>query len=337
VGASIPARHGLRKTVRISAEFMLSGGQAMTFPDLVGRCRPARVVLLLGSLLCAASAAADGGVPDDLGLQLASPVNRHFTLSNDLYFRSDQGDLPGADDQDEAGYLFSMAWPYELDSGKLLTVRAYVPIMFGTPTYVTPDRDYAEFLIRQEIDSLPTNYSFIDGHGHLDDIGWDVSWGQVSDTGFISMYGIAGVLPTNQDGSIERDQYLLGPQVAFGQYTDWGVYGAWLTHLTDIYTVSGGKPKNYNTNETRIRVFFAHELGNNWQLVSNPTIVYDWEGASGNNWLLPLGGGVARTTQWWNRPVRWSAEVEYYVVSPDGLGPQWLLNFNITPVLGYHR
>jgi len=46
--------------------------------------------------LLALSAHGDG-LPDDPGLQLASPVNELLTLSNDLYWRGFQGDLPGAD------------------------------------------------------------------------------------------------------------------------------------------------------------------------------------------------------------------------------------------------
>lgn len=273
------------------------------------------------------------GVPDDLGLQLASPVNDLFTLSSDFSFRGFQGDLPGAGDMDEFSYLLTVAWPVARDSGRQLTVRAYVPISAGTPTYVTPDREYQEFLIRQEADTLPQDQSFINGHSHLDDVAFDVTWGRVSETGFISMYGIATVMPVSQDGSIERDQYLLGPEIAFGQYTRNGVIGAWLTHLVDVADVPEDPPIYYDTNETRIRVFFAHNLANGWQLVSNPTIVYDWEGAGGNKWLVPVGGGVARTTRLWSVPMRFSLEAQYFVESPEAFGPEWMVNLNFTPVL----
>jgi len=290
------------------------------------RGMPAAMALVVVSPLWA------GGVPDDLGLQMASPVNELFTLSNDFSYSGMQGDLPGGDDQDHLSYLLTAAWPIALEGGRTLTVRGYLPVKFSTPTYVTPDREYQEFLIRQQADELPRDYNFFDGHGHLDDIAFDVAWGSVSETGVISMFGLAAVLPTSQDGSVERDQYLLGPEVALGRYTNHSVYGAWLSHLTNVHTVSGGKPKKYDTNETRIRVFFAHNLSRGWQLVSNPTIVYDWEGDGGNQWLVPLGGGVARTTQWGSWPWRWSLEAQYYVESPDAFGPQWLVNFNVTPV-----
>lgn len=31
-------------------------------------------------------------------------------------------------------------------------------------------------------------------------------------------------------------------------------------------------------------------------------------------------------------PLKLALEIQYYVVSPDSLGPQWLLTFNFTPV-----
>ena len=66
--------------------------------------------------------------------------------------------------------------------------------------------------------------------------------------------------------------------------------------LVDVADVSRDKrPVDYNTNETSVRLFFAMGLGNGWQLVSNPEIIYDWEAASDNKLLLPLGGVLIGT------------------------------------------
>ena len=62
---------------------------------------------------------------------------------------------------------------------------------------------------------------------------YDIAWGGVSDSGFISMYGIAGVFPTSQDGSVERDQYLLGLDIDVIQFV----------HKSPCRVVAGGIKK----------------------------------------------------------------------------------------------
>ena len=103
------------------------------------------------------------------------------------------------------------------------------------------------------------------GHGHLDDIRYDIAYGGVNDNGLLTMFGLAGLLPTSQDGSIERDQYLLGPEVAVGKIADWGIFGVWAKHLVSIADVSNTfEPIDYDTSETSLRLFFAYGLGNGW-------------------------------------------------------------------------
>ena len=92
--------------------------------------------------------------------------------------------------------------------------------------------------------------------------------------------------------------------------------------------------KSFNTNETSIDLFFAYGLGNGWQIISKPTILYDWEADSGNELLLPLGGGVAKTTRLGKVPVKLEMEIQNYIVSPDRFGPECLLTFSVTPVIG---
>jgi hypothetical protein len=150
------------------------------------------------------------------------------------------------------------------------------------------------------------------------------------------MVGLAGALPTSQDGSVERDQYLLGPEAAIGKTYDWGIIGAWGKHLFDVANSSRTekqRPIDWKTSETRIRLIFGYDLGNDWQIVSNPEFVYDWEGVSNNKILLPLGGGVAKTFGIGRVPLRASLEAYYYGVSPDAFGPEWQLNFSLIPVI----
>ena len=276
----------------------------------------------------------------DTGLQLLNPVSNLFSIANKIEYRTFRGELPGSNDRTNSYYKFQPSFPFLLSNGKNIVLRATIGVNFGEPTYQTDKRQYASWLLRQRADTVARDGNFFNGHGFMDDIGFDVSYGGVNDDGFISMFGLAAVLPYSSDGSIERDQYLLGPEVAFGKFTSWGIIGAKLRHLTDIKSVPGeiaGEEIDYHTNMTSLKAFFAYELGNGWQIISNPRIDYDWEGTKGNKLALPIGGGIAKTTSLGRMPLNFAFEIQTYLATPDIFGPKWLLSLNITPVFSNRK
>jgi hypothetical protein len=273
---------------------------------------------------------------DEIAKELYNPVTALRSLGNDLEYRQYKGSLPGSNDWSAWVYQFKPSIPFQLSNGRNLLLRATIPIYLDQPVWEIwedhpiweVDRSYADFLLRQSPQATPDSGFFQDSHDHLADISFDVAYGGVSERGFISMFGIAALMPTSQDISASRDQFLLGPEIALGKSADWGVIGAWVTHLTDITGDSG-----FSTNETSLKVFFAYGLGNGWQIVSNPTILYDWEADGGNELLLPIGGGFAKTTRIGSTPVKLAFELHHYVESAERFGPEWLFTFNLTPVI----
>jgi hypothetical protein len=265
---------------------------------------------------------------DEIALELSNPVSKLVSLKNDFEYRLYQGSLADADDESAFIYNFQASFPIPLRNGKTVQMRFNIPINGTQPIYEIGNKEISPFLIRQNASTIPTGGTFDNyhGHSHLGDASFDVAYGGVSDSGFISMYGVAVVLPTSQDLSESIDQYQLGPEVALGKLTDWGIYGAWLKHLT---RVSGENA--WDTNMSSLEVFFAYGLGNGWQVFSNPVIQYDWEGDSDNKLFLPIGGGVSKTTHIGRTPLKLAFEVQKYVVSPDSIGPDWLFTFSVTP------
>ena len=272
---------------------------------------------------------------DEIAKELSNPVSSLRSIGNEFEYHTFQGDLPEAGDQTGMTYRFEPSYPFQLSNGKNILVRASIPLNLSEPEWrVDVDhpifevfRDYTEFLLRQSPQVTPDSGHFRSVHSHLSDITYDVAYGGVSDSGFISMYGIAGALPTSQNVSGAREQTTLGPQVALGKSADWGVFGAWVKHLVNI-----AGDESFDTNETTIDLFFAYGLGNGWQIISNPSILYDWEADSGNELLLPLGGGVSKTTRFGRVPVKMELEAYYNVVSTDRFGQEFILSFNIKPV-----
>jgi len=288
---------------------------------------------------------------DEIALELNNPVTGLRSLAFDIEYRTYQGDLPGANDQSSWRYVFTPSWPFKLRNGKNILLRATIPVNADPPTWNRFTRvDYGEFLIRQVPADQLMEREFFSGHAHLDDIGFNVGYGGVNEeNGFISMFGLASVFPTSTDVASSRDQWLLGPELALGKVTRWGVIGAQANHLTNIFGEeqrsgvvepgSGGQITNvagqerWDTNETTVKIFFAYGLRNGWQIESNPIVRYDWEAVSGNEWSVPIGVGISKSTMLGSVPLKMAFEVQNFVVSADRFGPEWLFKVNFTPVI----
>lgn len=274
---------------------------------------------------------------DQIARELGSPLNSLFFIDNDIQFRTYQGTLPGSEDQTAWSYTLAASFPFTLSNGKNIILGASLPFNLDQAIWVIdydspiwePDTDYRDFRLRQSPYVTPDTGGYIAGyaHDHIDDLRLEAAYGGIGDNGFISMFGLVTVLPTSQDLSSSRDQWLLGPEIVLGKQADWGNLGVRATHLTRI----SGEDR-WDTNETTFDIFFSYGLGNGWQLISNPQITYDWEADSGNELLLPIGGGVAKTFLAGNTPLQISAELQNFVVSSDRLGAEWLFSLRVTPV-----
>jgi hypothetical protein len=186
--------------------------------------------------------------------------------------------------------------------------------------------------MRQENPTLQGENYWDPTHGHTDDLTTDLVYGGVNDGGLILQYGLAVIWPVTTDTSNGRQQFILGPEVNIGKMTDWGMYGALVSHVVDV----AEKKEEYGTGKasmTTIEAYFSYGLGNGWQLVSNPVITYDWEGDGGNKLNLPLGLGISKTSRWGKMPIRLSAEFQKYVASSDRFSTDWLFRFTISPMI----
>jgi len=317
-----------------------------------GRFSTACAVGLLGiCALCFAEPASnendrfdESAIPlEELALEISNPVTVLRSFAVDYEYRTYQGDLPDSDSQDSYRVVFTPSWPIRLSNGKNLLLRARLSVNGDQPqwnpaSYLT----WEEFLIRQapaagsDTDSRwtldPATGGFSYGHDNMGDLGFEIGYGGVNDRGGISTVGLVGVANTNEDKSARRGQWLIGPEIMLGRVTTWGIYGLRAQHLTNI-SGEGEQEIDFDTNETTLKLFFAYSLGNGWQVESNPVILYDWEAVGGNEWYVPVGAGISKTMRIGRLPMKLGIEVQRFVVSPERFGQEWLIRFNVTPVM----
>jgi len=273
---------------------------------------------------------------DQMAWEMSNPLATYFSLGYEAQYKSFKGSIPGADDQGNWAYLYSAVLPFRQKDGKGWVFRFALPYIADQPIYwvdrgYPSEKGYPEWLIRQVDPTTKGDGDWGITHSHTDAVSFNLAYGGVKDSGLILQYGIAGILPTTSDTSNGRQQLILGPEVNIGKMTDWGVYGAMISHIIDVAEKKDkGTP---DTSQTTIQAYFSYGLGKGWQLISNPTITYDWEGDSGNKLNLPLGGGIAKTTRIGKMPLRLTAEIQTFVASTDRFGPDWLFKFTVVPVL----
>lgn len=246
----------------------------------------------------------------EMAQKLANPTNPIMTIGNNFDFVTFDGDLPGADDESSFRYLFQTVFPFKLSEGKgTVFFRPAIPVFFNEP--------------------VPDGAGNYDSKGvDLGDIGFDLSFGKTSKSGWIYGGGAVGLLPTATDDALGKDKWALGPEALFGKIGAWGAALGLLTHQWDV-----GGSGDADINVTSFTYIYAFALGGGWQLSAAPTITYDHEVDSDNALNLPLGIGLAKTSIIKGRP--WKFQVQYwnYVESNDIFAPEHLIRFSVSPVV----
>jgi len=247
---------------------------------------------------------------EEMAQKLANPTNPIMTIGNNFEYVTFQGDLPGAEEESSFRYLFQTVFPFKLSDGKgTVFLRPAVPIFFNEPA--------------------PDGLGSFSSEGtDLGDIGFDLSYGQTSKSGWLYGGGVVGTLPTATNDKLGKDKWALGPEALFGKVAKWGAVIGLFTHQWDF--AGSGDAK---INSSALTYIYAISLGGGWQVAAAPVVTYDHEAASDNRLSLPLGIGIAKTSVIKGRP--WKFQLQYwnYVETNDAFGPKHLVRLSISPVV----
>jgi len=272
------------------------------------------LICLAVTLALAAPAMAQEKSADEVAKELANPNNSLASLTFKNQYRWYTGDLPGADDQDNYTLLFQPVFPFTLEptasEGKAnLFIRPAFPFLFDQPVPV-PGNNGVDY----------------DGVSAMGDIGFDIGYGVTEKTGLLWAFGMVGTLPTATDSDVAGKQLRLGPEALFAKFEKWGLYGFFPSHQWDVTGWSDAG----NYNNSQVQLFLTFLPGGGWNVGTSPIMNYDW---NSDEWTIPLNLTVSRTVIFGKLPVKLAFEANYYVEQPDLFGPEWMLAFNVTPVV----
>lgn len=242
---------------------------------------------------------------EEIAKELANPNTALATLTLKNQFRAFEGDLPNANDQDSFTMLFQPALPFVLDSGAKVFFRPAIPFTSNQPIFNAGLADFEE-------------------ESGLGDIAFDLAYAPVTDPGTIMAFGVISSLPTGED-ELTTDRWTLGPEFLYGKLTEKYVAGIFPNHQWDI-----GGSGDADINLTTIQPIYTYLPGGGWNIGSGPSITYDWES---EEWTVPVQLNFGKTVTIGARPWKLSAEINYYADKPDAFGPEWMVGFNIGPVV----
>ncbi len=107
------------------------------------------------------------------------------------------------------------------------------------------------------------------------------------------------------------------------------IYGTVVQHWR---SVNEDKDRN-RVNLTDIQYVGRYRYSKDTNIGFAPNIRYNWEGASGNRWTIPVGLGFDTMIKLGPLPTKVGIELYKYIEQPDEFGPEWQLRLIFSPVV----
>jgi hypothetical protein len=276
------------------------------------------VLVLLINMSVAFAAENDKPTKEEIAKELANPNTVLASLKLQVQYFSFDGNLPRADDQDMVKLFFQPTLPFPLENGKILWVRPGVPYLIDQPVY---DKDSRR----------------LGTQSGLGDITLDVQYGTTLENGFLWSIGFSALFPTASEEGLGSEVWALGPGFQLGRVTEKSVFGVFANHQWDIAGHGKSSPdlpyfrqSDASVNLTAIQLFGVFVPGGGWSVGSTPIMTYNHES---EEWTVPLHFTAGKTVIINGRPWKFSLDLNYYVERPDDIAPEWMVGFNVAPVV----
>jgi hypothetical protein len=139
--------------------------------------------------------------------------------------------------------------------------------------------------------------------------------------------GIGPVItfPTASDDILGARQWTIGPGTHFSAELGKLTAGFFLWQAWKV----GGSSASKRVNQLVGKPFLIYELSEKWNLVYIPlSLSHSWEAKSGENWTVPVGGGIRRLFECGEHKLGFQFQAFDYVAR-KAQDPEWELRFTI--------
>ena len=238
-------------------------------------------------------------------------------------------------EQARKGRFFALPMELDLDSG---AANGNAAILRMLPLYIAPVTDRWK-LVNLNIVTLADAPSGLPTSPDFPEVGGKSSFG-LSDLMHGSFYtptygsddfvwglGALASIPTATDDTLGTGKWTAGPAFRVRYRT-----GAWNLGLIAGQRWSfAGSGDREEVSQLLMRGAIRRQLPNDWYFVSAPMIVANWK-ATGERWLVPLGGGIGRRFSIASNPWAFSVQGYYNAVKPD-TAPDWTVRLAIVAAI----
>ena len=140
------------------------------------------------------------------------------------------------------------------------------------------------------------------------------------------IWGVGPVftVPSANDPILGTGKFLVGPTAVFLTTPGHWVIGVLLNNQWSI----GGNPLRPPVNAFLAQPFANYNMEHGWYLNTSPIITSNWLAASGEQWTVPVGGGVGRVFKVGDQPVNASIQAYYNAIRPTGTAT-WSLRTSV--------
>jgi hypothetical protein len=136
------------------------------------------------------------------------------------------------------------------------------------------------------------------------------------------IWGVGPVLsfPTATAAPAETGTWAAGVGAVVVKSTGPFVLGGLISQFWPM-SDAGDEPE---TNLLTMQPFVNYNFGRGWAMSFSPLLTANWDASDGNEWTVPLGVGLVRTTVFNRRPMNVGVQYYYNVERPDGSAAQQL-------------
>ena len=141
------------------------------------------------------------------------------------------------------------------------------------------------------------------------------------------IWGVGPVftVPSATDPILGTGRVLLGPTAVFLTTPGHWVMGVLINNQWSV----GGNSLLPSVNTFLAQPFINYNMAHGWFLTSSPLITANWLAAPGQQWLVPVGGGVGRIFKLGDQPVSAYISAYYNAIHPTD-APNWQLRAELS-------
>lgn len=243
--------------------------------------------------------------------------------------------------QNPVGSLAAVPLQFNFNMGGALEDRTLMVLNFQPVMPFRLTDDY-NFIIRPIVPYVNVPLPLGDSDGGFADVQMqlfvapskgDLIWG----------IGPSFSFPTATNGFVSTGSWAAGPNAVVALTTGHWVLGMLARNLwtfsddgdlidevdfLDIDDLDADR----EVNQLLIQPFINWNFGVGWALTTSPVITANWDAEDGNEWTVPVGLGISRTTLLGTHPINLAAHYYHNIVRPD-FGPDHQVRLQISFLL----